>query len=99
MAASIPSVPELQKSQESLVFVEVQIRAMDHLGRLLAQHLHYARVPMAEGIHSDAAEQVEILLPVEVVDEASLATVKRQRIAAVVLKDILFFALDDLVRD
>ena len=50
---------------------------------------------MTERIHSQAGDEVEVLLAVQIEEEDSLATLDDQRVAAVGLEQELFFALDD----
>ena len=62
---------------------------------LLADCLHDSGMSVAESIHSQAGDKVEVLLAVQVEEEDALATLDDQRVAAVGLEQELLFTLDD----
>ena len=78
-----------------LIFVVVKIRQMNGPCRLFAYGLDDSRMGMAESIHSQASDEVEISLAIEVEEEDSLAAIEDKRVAVVGLQQELFFALDN----
>ena len=67
---------------------------MNGAGCLLADRLHDSGMSVAERIHSEAGDEVEVLLAVEVEKEDSLAALDDQGVAVVGLEQKLFFTLD-----
>ena len=56
---------------------------MNGAGGLLADGLNDSRMSVAESIHSQAGDEVEVLLAVEIEEENSLATLDDQRVPVV----------------
>jgi hypothetical protein len=54
------------------------------------------RVP--KRVDADAGNEVEVPIPLEIIDMATLATVKDNRITAVVLEKILTFYVNNRIR-
>ncbi len=80
----------------SLILVAIQIRDMDQAGGLLANGFHDARVRVAQRIHSQAGNEVEILLALDVVQENSLAAFEGDRVAVIGLEKITALKVGDL---
>ena len=108
MEPSMASVPLFEKNarckperaaeflrETSLIFVVVKIRQVNGAGRLFAYRLDDSRMGMAESIHSQASDEVEIFLAIEVEEEDSLAALEDKRVAVIGLQQELFFALDN----
>ena len=70
---------------------------MDHQPGLLADDLGNARMRVAEGVDADAGEQVQVTAAFQVVNPATLAARQHQRIAGIVLQQVLFFQVHDLL--
>ena len=81
--------------ERPLILVIVEVGAVDHAGGLLANHLHQPRMRVPQRVHADAGNQIQVALAGGVVDIATLAASQHQRIARVVLKQILLFEIDD----
>ncbi len=71
---------------------------MDQQGGLFADHSHDARMGVTEGVHADAGDQVEIAFAVQIENVAALTAVQDERVSAVILKQVLAFQVDDLLR-
>ncbi len=83
--------------QLSLVFVVIEIRNVNDPGRLLADGLHDARMSMAQRVHSEPGDEVEILLAFEVVEENTFAALKANGITVVGGEKKAFFKIGDLI--
>jgi len=81
--------------QRSLVFVVVKIGGMDQQGGLVANHFHNARVRMAQCINADSRDQIEVPVLIDVIEPAALAAGQYQRVAGVILQEILLFQVED----
>ncbi len=77
--------------------VKEQVRAVDHLARLLGDGVGEPLVTVAEGPHADAGEQVEILTALGVVHAHTLAADQHNRRALVGLDDVLRLELANLI--
>src|SRR5438034_1335549 len=62
---------------------------MDEQRRLLTDQLHDARMGMAERVHSDSGDEIEVALAVKIVDVRALAAAQNQRIPRIVLEKII----------
>lgn len=82
----------------ALVAMEVEVRGVDEESGLFADHFGDAGMGVAEGIDTDAGDEVEIAFAVEIIEIDAFAAVEDQRVAAVVLEQILLFEFDDLLR-
>jgi len=81
--------------ERPLILVIVQIRAVDHPGSLLANHLHQPRMRVPQRVDADPRDQIQVALARSVIDVAALAASQHQRVSQVVLKQILLFEIDD----
>src|SRR5712671_1338872 len=63
--------------------VVVQVRGVNQFRGLLRYGLQHGRVTIAERIHSNSANEIEILLTLGVVDVYTLAALQKQRNAVV----------------
>ena len=101
-APSMASVPELQKKvrcksaglgqtfrQRPLILVVVEIGSVQQQAGLLANHFREARVRVAQRVDADAGDEIQIALAGSVVDIAAFAALQKQRIARVILQQIL----------
>ena len=101
------SAPELQKNtrssplalrnalgQRALILVIVQIRRVQNQASLLPDHFGELRVRVAERVHADSGDQIEIAFAGGVVNVAAFAAMQHERVAGVVLKQVLLFELD-----
>ena len=75
-----------------------QIRAVDHLARLLGDGGRQALVPVAERPDADPREQVEVFATFLVVHMDALAAHQHDRRAPVGLNDVFRFELANLTR-
>jgi len=53
---------------------------------------------VAQGVDPDTRDEVQILVPVNVVDVASFAAIQHQRVPGIVLNQKLALEIDDLLR-
>ena len=75
--------------ERALIGVEVEIGAVQHAAGLLADHLHQARVRVAQRVHADAGDEIEIALARCIKNVAAFAMIEQQRIAGVGLEQVL----------
>src|SRR6516165_10170316 len=52
--------PRQTLGQKPLVGVIVQVRSVNQPGGLLTNHLHDSRMPVAQSVHADAGDEVEV---------------------------------------
>src|SRR2546425_8902169 len=76
--------------------MEEQIRAVDHLARLISDGGRQPFVPMSKRADTDACEQVEIFAAVLIEHAHTLAAHEHDRRASVGLHDVLRFELLDV---
>ena len=81
--------------ERSLVFVVVKIRRVDQQGGLFADHLDDAGMGVAQRVDADARDEVEVACAVDVVNIAALSPMRDQRIAAIVLQQVVAFQVDN----
>ena len=67
---------------------------MDEQGGLLADHFHDARMRVTQRVDADAGDEIEVARAIHIVDVTAFATMHHQRIAAIVLKQVLAFEID-----
>ena len=60
----------------------VEVRAVDHLACLTADGLNERRIGMAEHIDGDAAEEVEVFVPIHIIGIGSFAVVENDLVTA-----------------
>jgi hypothetical protein len=77
--------------QGTLVLVVIEVGAVDHARSLLANDLHQARVPVAQSVDANAGDEIQVAFARPIPHIAALAALQHQRIAGVVLEQVLFF--------
>ena len=70
-------------AENALGGMKVEVRNMEKRTRLIAQRLHQPRMLMSEGVDSDAAEKVPVLLAVSVDQTRTLSTARMKRRARI----------------
>ena len=83
--------------QRPLVFVVKKIGSVDQARGLLLDHPHDARMILAESIHPDTGDEVEIAFARSVPHVRTVATHQNERMTRVVLEQILTLKVDDVV--
>ena len=72
----------------------VEVRGVDQRLRLLGERLRDHGVRVAEDVHGEAADEVEVLVALRVPDARAFATFEDDGLPAVVLEDVLPFLGD-----
>ena len=91
--------------QFPLVLVIVKVGRMQQQSRLFTHHSDHARVSITERVDADARDQIEIALPLDVIQITAAAAMHDHGVTGVILKHILalerldLFAWTDLLRD
>ena len=62
---------------------------------LVANHLHDARMRVAQRVDADAGDEIQVTLALGVLHIASLAARQRQRITGIILEQIFALEFDD----
>ena len=91
-----PAHPRELFGQGALIGVGIEVRAVHQGAGLIANCLDHPRVAVAEGVDSDAGNEVEVLLALIVVDVAALTPHKNDLSATVVLEEMTIFKCADL---
>src|ERR1700676_2767423 len=81
--------------QWSRVLVIVTVGAMDQASHLLTNYFGEARVRVAQGVHADTGDQIEIALAGRIVDVTPFSTLQHYRVARVILEQVLLFQIDN----
>ena len=72
----------------ALIGVVVEVGGVQQAAGLLADHLHQARVRVAERVYADAGDEVEVALAGWVKNIAAFAAIQHERIAGVGLEQV-----------
>ncbi len=75
--------------ERGLVGVVVEIRGVQQAAGLLADHLHQTGVRVAERVHADAGDEVEVALAGWVKHITAFAAVQYERVAGIGLEQVL----------
>jgi hypothetical protein len=78
----------------SLIFVVVEVGRVEDEAGLLAKDFGEPGMGIAERVDADAGDQIEISFAGGVVNIAALSAMQHQRVAGVILKQVLFFQVD-----
>src|SRR5271169_7163337 len=82
----------------SLVFVVVEIRDVNQLRRLIANRLHDSRMRVAERVHAQSGNEVQIFPALEVVQENALPALKGDWVTVVGRKKKALFEIGNLLQ-
>ena len=84
--------------QRPLILVVKKIRRVDQPRRLFLNDADDPRMILAERVHADARDEIEISLAVDVPHVRTVAANQNQRVTRVVLQQILTLEFDDVQR-
>ena len=82
--------------QRSLIFVVEQIRCVDQARRLFPYDRDNARMILSQRIHTDPGNEVEITLSAGIPHIWPIAACNHDRMAGIILEQILRFELDNI---
>ncbi len=68
---------------------------MDHQAGLFAHHFDDARVGVAQARYADAGDEIQVPLAGQIVHIAAFAARQDQRIAGIILEQIIAFQIHD----
>src|SRR6185437_8962593 len=83
----------------ALIAVVIQIGGVDEKAGLFADDLGHAGVGVAESGDADAGDEVKVAAPGGIVEIAAFAALERERIAGVVLEQVVAFEVDGGLRE